>query len=210
MKNLKRSDIIAVILCLCTIIPGVLVYDRLPERVVTSWSMTSKSNDTASKAFAVFGIPLIFTGVTFLNCIYLRWLEKKRNIGKLIPVIMIFPMILFLCQGVILLSALGKIKDIRLIVCLVISVIMIFLGNYMPKIRKNWVIGIRTPHIISSDEIWDKTHRFGGFVLIISGITAFILSLLGYFIAAFVILIVSVFIPMVYGEAMYYSSKRKQ
>ena len=92
MKKLKKSDIIAVILCLCTIIPGILVYDRLPERVVTNWSITSKSTDIASKAFAVFGIPLIFTGVTFLNCIYLRWLEKKRNIGKLIPVIMIFPM----------------------------------------------------------------------------------------------------------------------
>lgn len=211
MKNLKKSDIITVMLCLCAIIPGLLVYDRLPDRVVTNWDMKSNVSDTAPKAFAVFGIPLIFTAVTFLNCIYLRWLEKKRNVGKLIPIVqIIFPFTLFLAQGMILLAALGKLKDIRLFVCIIVSVIFIILGNYMPKIRKNWIVGIRTPHIMSSDEIWDRTHRFGGFVLIFCGILGFIAALLGYFIAAFAILVVSVFIPLIYGEVIYYTHKRKQ
>ena len=93
---------------------------------------------------------------------------------------------------------------------IIVSVILIILGNYMPKIRKNWIVGIRTPHIMSNDEIWDRTHRFGGFVLIFCGILGFIAALLGYFIAAFAILVVSVFIPLIYGEVIYYTHKRKQ
>lgn len=211
MKNLKKSDIITVILCLCAIIPGALLYDRLPDRIVTNWDMKSNVSGTAPKAFAVFGIPLIFAGITFLNCVYLRWLEKKRNVGKLIPIVqMIFPFTLFLAQGTILLAALGKLKDIRLFICILVSVILIILGNYMPKIRKNWIVGIRTPHIVSSDEIWDKTHRFAGFVLIVCGIIGFIAALLGFFVVSFVILVISVFIPLIYGEVIYYSKKRNQ
>jgi len=211
MKSLKKSDIIALILCLCTMIPGAVLYDKLPDRIVTNWNMSSNATDTAPKAFAVFGIPLIFTVITFLCCIYMRWLEKKRNVGKLIPiVIIIFPVTLYLAQGVILLYSLGKLKDIRLIVCIVLSVVLIVLGNYMPKIRKNYLVGIRTPHIMSNDEIWDKTHRFGGVILTFCGVIGFITSLLGFFTAAFIILIASVFVPMIYGEMIYYSSKDKQ
>ncbi|MCR4794663.1 MAG: SdpI family protein [Ruminococcus sp.] len=211
MKNLKKSDIIALIMCLCAMIPGAVLYDRLPDRIVTNWNLSSNVTGTTTKPFALFGIPLIFTAITLLCCIYMRWLEKKRNVGKLIPiVVIIFPITLYLAQSVIILYALGKMKDIRLVVCVVISVILIVFGNYMPKIRKNCLVGIRTPHIMANDEIWDRTHRFAGIVLIVCGIIGFITSLIGFFTVSFVILVVSAFIPLIYGEVIYYSSKSKQ
>ncbi len=211
MKDLKKSDFLAVILCLCAIIPGVLVYDKLPDRVVTHWDISSAPNGTSSKAFAVFGIPIIISVILFISCFYARKLEQKKSAGKLHTVmLLIFPMTLYLAQGVILLSALGKLSDIRLVLCLFLAVTMIILGNYMPKIRKNWVVGIRTPHIVSSDEIWYKTHRFGGFAMTICGVAAFVTALLGWFIPSIVIILASVIIPIIYGEVIYFHSKKSE
>ncbi len=210
MKNLKKSDIIAVVLCLAAIIPGVIVYGRLPERIVTNWGMDGQPSGYTPKAFAVFGIPIMSAVFFFICCIYASRLEKKDQAGKLAPVLrLIFVPTLYLAQGTILLSALGKLKDIRSIVFVILSVTMIVLGNYMPKIRKNWIVGIRTPHILSSDEIWDRTHRFGGVVITVCGLIALVTSLLGHYIASFVIVISSVFIPFIYGEVIYSKSKGK-
>ena len=149
MKRLKKSDVISVILCLCTMIPGVVVYNKLPKRVVTNWGITSAPNNTSSKAFAVFGIPLIFSVFMLLCCIYIRELEKKQRNSKLSPIVLtFFPVILYLCQGTILLYALGKLSDVRFAACLIVSLCMIVLGNNMPKLRKNWIVGIQNQKLL--------------------------------------------------------------
>ncbi len=51
-----------------------------------------------------------------------------------------------------------------------IGILLIFLGNLMPKIPKNFFIGIRTPWSLSSDEVWFKTHRVGGYCFVMGGI----------------------------------------
>ena len=38
----------------------------------------------------------------------------------------------------------------------------IWLGNLMPKMRPNWIMGVRTPWTLTSDEAWVRTHRVTG------------------------------------------------
>ena len=211
MKDLKKSDIITVLLCLCGIIPGAVMYDKLPDRIVTNWSFYNSENDTNSKAFVVFGMPLIFAAISLICLIYIRKLEKKGRSGKLSSLFVIsFPVMFYICQGTILLYALGRLKDIRLLICVICSASLIAIGNYMPKIRKNWIIGIRTPHTLTDEETWYRTHRFAGFIVTACGIAALIVSLLGYFIAALIILTASVIIPMIYAEVTYYLNRKKK
>ena len=210
MKDLKKSDIILVLLCLCGMIPGVVMYDRLPDRIVTSWSLSSGENATSSKAFVVFGMPLIFAAVSLICLVYIRNLEKKGRSGKLASLfIILFPVMFYISQGTILLYAMGRLKDIRLLICVICSASLIAIGNYMPKIRKNWIIGIRTPHTLKDEETWYRTHRFAGFIVTACGIAALIVSLLGYFLAALIILIASVIIPMIYAEVTYCINRKK-
>jgi len=54
---------------------------------------------------------------------------------------------------------------------------MIF-GNYLPKLKSNWFIGIRTPWTLSSEESWRKTHRLGGRLFVICGAVIIITSVL--------------------------------
>jgi uncharacterized membrane protein len=51
-----------------------------------------------------------------------------------------------------------------------IGVLFIVIGNLLPRARPNWFVGIRTPWTLSSDRVWEKTHRFGGQVFVGGGI----------------------------------------
>jgi len=47
----------------------------------------------------------------------------------------------------------------------------------MRKWIPNWFIGIRTPWTLSSDRVWEKTHRVGGRALVAGGLAILIAAL---------------------------------
>lgn len=49
------------------------------------------------------------------------------------------------------------------------AIVIIIKGNYLPKTRSNWFLGIRTPWTLSSDVTWEKTHRLAGRLLMAAG-----------------------------------------
>ena len=51
-----------------------------------------------------------------------------------------------------------------------LSLLFLFIGNVLGKVRQNFMLGIRTPWTLSSELSWEKTHRIGGRLLVISGI----------------------------------------
>ena len=54
-----------------------------------------------------------------------------------------------------------------------IGLLFIYLGFIMDKLKRNWFIGIRTPWTLSSDRVWEKTHRVGGIVFKFAGVITF-------------------------------------
>lgn len=60
--------------------------------------------------------------------------------------------------------------DICAIETFVLGIFMIFIGNYLPKCKRNSIIGIRTYWSKKSDDIWRKTQQIGGINYIIVGI----------------------------------------
>jgi uncharacterized membrane protein len=55
---------------------------------------------------------------------------------------------------------------------------LIVTGNVFGKLRWNYTVGIRTPWTLADEWVWDQTHRVGGWVFVIGGMTALVLSLL--------------------------------
>ena len=53
-----------------------------------------------------------------------------------------------------------------------LSILFIGLGNYLGKTKANWFGGVRTPWSLSSDYSWEKTHRWGGRMMVASGLIA--------------------------------------
>ena len=51
------------------------------------------------------------------------------------------------------------------------------IGNYLGKVRSNFIFGIRTPWTLSSEDAWDKTHRLGGWLFFVTGLLIFLSGL---------------------------------
>ena len=60
-----------------------------------------------------------------------------------------------------------------------IGLLFIFVGYMMRQAKRNFFIGIRTPWTLSSDTVWNETHRLGAVLFMISGVLAFVGGLFG-------------------------------
>lgn len=54
--------------------------------------------------------------------------------------------------------------------------LFILLGNNMPKAQRNSIYGLRTKWSMANDTCWQKSQRFGGYALVITGIIGVLLS----------------------------------
>jgi uncharacterized membrane protein len=61
---------------------------------------------------------------------------------------------------------------IRLLVPM-LGILFFGIGNILGDVEMNWFLGIRTPWTLSSQTVWDETHRVGGRLFKISGLLAF-------------------------------------
>jgi len=72
-------------------------------------------------------------------------------------------------QAILVLAAAGVAMDEVRILFSGVGVLFLILGNYLPKTRQNWLMGIRTPWTLSDERVWDKTHRFAGPLFMAAG-----------------------------------------
>lgn len=73
-------------------------------------------------------------------------------------------------NGMIIARALGVNVPVTTVILVGIGALYLILGNVMPKIRYNTVMGIRTPWTLASERVWDATHRFSGPVFMLGGL----------------------------------------
>ena len=58
------------------------------------------------------------------------------------------------------------------------GILLVVIGNILPKSRMNSVVGVRTTWSMYNEETWSKSNRFGGIVLMVTGIAMVITSLI--------------------------------
>ena len=85
-----------------------------------------------------------------------------------------------------------------------IGLLLVLLGNYMGKLRKNFFIGVRTPWTLASDEVWARTHRLTGWLWAAAGLALAIDGLLGANVVVFlVVILVAILTPPIYSFLLY-------
>lgn len=58
------------------------------------------------------------------------------------------------------------------------GILLVVIGNILPKSRMNSVVGVRTTWSMYNEETWSKSNRFGGIVLMVTGVAMVIASLI--------------------------------
>ena len=90
---------------------------------------------------------------------------------------------------------------------LFMGALFVIIGNYMPKCKQSYTIGIKIPWTLNDEENWNKTHRMAGFLWVIGGVVIMATAFLGTFQLLFVVLIPMVIIPFVYSYLLYKKNK---
>ncbi len=182
IKLSLKSEAAPIILIVAAWIFAFYFYAHFPAQVVTHWGFDGQPNGYMGKAAGAFAIPALLAGMYAL-LLGLPWLDPKSDRYAEFSGIYHFfkTAIIFVLFAVYIASGfynLGYAVNINVIVPLLVGLLMIVLGNFMGKIKRNWFVGVRTPWTLSSENVWNKTNRFGGFMLVLFGIVLIISPLL--------------------------------
>ena len=168
LKEYKMSLISGSILTISPSLAGILLWNRLPEKIATHFDQHNVANGWSSKPMAVFGIPFLLL-LIHLFCVFFTANDPKRkNINR-----RIFTMVLWLVPVVSVITcmsiyglALGMDIDIGVIVNIMVGIMFIILGNYVHKVKQNYTVGMKLPWTLNSEENWNRTNRMTGWILI--------------------------------------------
>lgn len=207
-KNLPKL-IITSLITLIPIVIGLILWDKLPDQVPMHWSAQGEVDGYGTKFQAVFLMPLVLVAFHWICVLGTSLDPKKQNINDKIftLVLWIIPVISLLCNSMVFATALGHKVSVEIIMPLFMGALFVIIGNYMPKCKQSYTVGIKLPWTLDNEENWNKTHRLAGFLWVIGGVIIMATAFLGAFWLCFVVLIPMVIVPFVYSYLLYKKNK---
>ncbi len=210
-KKHKGTIILTSVITLLPIVAGMILWDRLPNEIATHFGTNNQPDGFSSKAFAVFGLPLVMLGLHLLCILATNLDPKKQNISeKAISVVLwIIPLTSLILMSVTYAYALGSKIRIGFIVIMFMGILFILLGNYMPKTRQNYTFGLKIPWTLNDEENWVKTHRFAGRIMVLGGAIICATAIFENPWIFFPVVIVMTFGPVAYSYKLYKEKNNK-
>ena len=149
-------------------------YPQLPATVASHWNFQGEVDGWMSKNFHSLFFPTLLA-IMYLVFSIMPYIDpKKERYAEFAKVYRLMrDAILFVLLGIFTVATFYNLKysvNVGAIVAGLIGALMVVMGNYFGKIKRNWFIGIRTPWSLSSENVWNKTHRLGGRLFMIWGL----------------------------------------
>lgn len=155
IKENKKKLIITSIVILLPMIVGVFLWNVLPDKIPTHWDASGQVDGWSSKAFAVFGLPAVLFVVHWVCVLATSADPKKKNIeGKVFNIVFwICPVISVLVAVLNYGTALGVSFPTDKIMLTLVGVVFIVIGNYLPKCKQSYTVGIKLPWTLHDEKI---------------------------------------------------------
>ncbi len=178
---------------------GIYLYPQMPELMPSHWNGRGDVDGYMPKFWGLFLMPLISLALLGLFLAIPRIDPLKANIQKFRKyfdrfILIILGFFLYIYILTILWAA-GLTFQFIFAMVPAFSVLFYYAGVLTENAKQNWFIGIRTPWTLSSEKVWDKTHRLGGKLFK----AAAIIGLLGLLLPDYAIWIV--IIPLIFVAA---------
>lgn len=135
-KKNKRTLILSIIICLLPIILGIAFYNKLPEQMPIHFTINDVPDNYAPKNFALFGIPIIMAVIQAICIIATTKVNKLKNNEKpkIVKIMEWFiPIITVLIYIIMIEVPLGSDVYVGKSICLILGILFMIIGNYLPK-----------------------------------------------------------------------------
>lgn len=203
IKINKKLLLFTSILILLSSLVGCVFWYQLPEKMPTHFNLLGQADGYNHKVFAIFGLPALMLLMHWVLLFLMIKDPKSSNISSKIQVLIywIIPFVSCLSMISIYGESLGYSMMSGILAQIFMGVVMIVIGNYLPKTHRNYIIGIRLPWTLESDKNWRKTHRLAGKIWVLGGLLLFLNSFVQLYVywVFFLTLFFVVIIPSVYS-----------
>lgn len=146
----------------------------LPPIMATHFAANGQVNGTMSSWAGALILPLVsllvlllFTAIPSIDPLRVNIQKFRKQYDVFVSLLMLFFAVI---QAMLIARNLGATFDPMYVVLPAVGILIFYAGVMMPKTKRNWFIGIRTPWTISSDHVWQKTHELGGTLFKVLGI----------------------------------------
>lgn len=141
------------------------VYGRLPERLATHWNFAGKPDGWSGRAEAAWMLPAVALALWGILWLLPRIDPRRANYarfsGTYALVVNLTLLFLAVLHAAALGAAIGWPMDMGRLANAMVGLLFVAIGNVLPRVQPNWVVGIRTPWTLESDRMWRQTHRLG-------------------------------------------------
>lgn len=203
--NRKKTIFLTSILVFIPMIVGLILWNKLPEQIPVHFNAAGDADQYGAKAFVVLGIPLLLWVLHLLSGFLILADPKRQNIND-----KVFLLILYTVPGVGIFSsvlmyptALNIPVSVNMIGSLFVGIVFLFVGNYLPKSKQNYTVGIKLPWTLNDTENWNKTHRFAGVLWTLCGVALLISAFLEFILLAPILIAVAILLPTAYSFLFY-------
>ena len=205
IKKHLKTLIITSILTLLPIVAGIYLWNTLPEQIPSHWNVNGEIDGWSSKPFFVFGLPGIMLAAQWLCVLGTAADPKKANHSDKVMhlVLWIIPVLSIVLSAMTYMTALGHTVRVEMIMPLIIGLVFTIIGNYLPKCKQSYTVGIKLPWTLSSEENWNRTHRFAGRLWLVCGLGIMLTAFIGGFWVFLPIVLVMVLVPTLYSYILY-------
>jgi len=201
----KTAGILSALLIILATIGVVLLWGKLPNPMPSHWNADGQIDGYMPKFWGVFLLPLITAGLVGLFLLLPKLDPLGANVEKFGVAFNVFIVgftsYMLYIYGLTIYAALGNNFNMTQMLIPAMGILFIGIGFLMRTARRNFFIGIRTPWTLSSDNVWNKTHRLGGVLFMVAGLVTLLFGGMGSLGIALMIstLAISTIVPIVYS-----------
>ncbi len=207
MKSSPTSPWLEVSIVAAAFAMTALAYPALPAVIPTHWNAAGVADGFMSKTRGAFVLPAVMAAMALFLAVLPRVSPRGFEMSGFASAYtaMRRGVLLFLLyvHALALYAGLGHEVSMTVAVFAGAGILLALLGNYLGKVRKNFFVGIRTPWTLASDEVWERTHRFGGRLWVAGGLTMCAVALAGKVLWALPIVALLALVPVAYSYVVY-------
>lgn len=151
-----------------------LLWERLPDRMATHWGLDGRPDSWGGRITGALLLPMIGLALWGLTELLPKLDPRQENFARMRSTyeitISASLTLLVVMHAAVLATALGYSVPIGRVAPAGVGMLLVIVGNLLPRARPNWWFGIRTPWTLSDDRVWTVTHRIGGFLFVGAGV----------------------------------------
>ena len=178
MKAPWKTDALALGMIVAMFLLAAIVWQWAPNQIPVHWNWSGQPDRLGGRFEGLLLLPLAAAGIYALLRFLPRIDPRRRNYDAFAGPFAIIRTavvgLLFGIDAVVLLWIRGEHTHLNTLVAAEFGVALLVMGNYLPKVKSNWFVGVHTPWTLSSEASWRQTHRLAGWLFTVGGSLTFV------------------------------------